>query len=73
MSDRTYGLCELLTKMGWSFTRIDQETQDGTIEMVRRGGKTGYRLHKQFPISAPKPSNNGMSKSEVGRFVNRKG
>lgn len=61
----------MVVQMGWSFTRIDQETQDGTIELWRKGGRTGYRLHKQFnpQLVAKKPT---MNVAEVGRFVNRK-
>lgn len=60
----------LMVQMGWSFTRVDQETQDGTVELWRKGGRTGYRLHKHFATTvAKKPE---MNVSEVGRFVNRK-
>lgn len=61
----------MMVQMGWSFTRIDQETQDGTIELWRKGGRTGYRLHKQF-AGKPVVKSPGMNVAEVGRFVNRK-
>ena len=74
---RVVTLENLMVKMGWSFTRIDQETQDGTIELCSRSGRTAYKLHKHFvPESAfakLKKADGRLSIAEVGRYVNRKG
>lgn len=67
----------LVHTMGWSLQRIDMETRQGTIEVcsIGGGGSTKYVFKKTPLTSIPvmeRLQQLSMSRSDVGRLVNKK-